>query len=93
MNTPSTLFYSTAHGWKSNGIYGSLGTARNATSGSLGLAWNDKVRYGAQILKAEGIQWNVVDEITVGMTRKELPWNDKRALKIKRLRARADRDH
>lgn len=92
LRAPSKLFYSTNHGWKSRGLYTTIGTARNAFSGASGLGsyWGrDGLRNAGQILVAENIEWNVHDDIPEGTTYQKLPWKDQSKVKAARMRARA----
>ena len=91
MNAPTKLFYNPAHGWSSNGLYKSLGTARNALSNRL--SWQLNSRTGLSgpytILVAEDIDWKLQESLPIGTTYEKLPWKDKSKVTAARMRARA----
>lgn len=94
MNAPTKLFYSTLHGYSSKGLYTTLGTARNAFSGACGISWYSygsppSTRHAGQILVADGIEWNVVDDVPAGTPYQKLPWKDKSKVTAARMRAKA----
>lgn len=92
MTAPTKLYYTPYHGWSSNGLYKTLGTARNALSNRL--SWQLNSRNGLAsgphtILVAEDIEWKIQDSIPVGTTYEKLPWKDKSKVTAARMRAKA----
>lgn len=79
------VYGSTEHVYRSNGLYATLGTARNAYANSTNSTWVRVPRRAGGIYVSD-LNWKLVDAVEAD---KPFPWRNPDYMRSDRLRARA----